>query len=136
MRVVAVLALLSLVAADARAARKPSASERAAVTAAVLTQVPDLPSSPAVVVVRRIVVSTVRPGRGSNFLRFAAAFGYGRDASGYPAGTRTAVVGLHRRTRGWIMIGYGPTRAVCREPQFFFGGRRAAILRDLGIRCH
>lgn len=135
MRVVAVLALLSLVAADAPAARKPSAGERAAVTGAVLTQVPDLPSSPAVVVVRRIVVSTVRPGRGSDFLRFAAAFGYGRDASGYPAGTRTAIVGLHRRTRGWIMIGYGSARAVCREPQFFVGGRRAAILRDLGVRC-
>lgn len=134
-RVFAALAVVAVLAVDAGAARKPTPTERTAVTYAVLTQVPEVPSSPAVVVVKRVVVSTVLPGPGSNFSRFAAAFVVARDASLYPAGPRTAVVGLHRRTRGWIMIGYGPGRVVCREPQFFFGGRRAAILRDLGVRC-
>jgi hypothetical protein len=134
-RVFAALAVVAVLAVDAGAVRKPTPAERAGVSYAVLTQVPELPSSPAVVVVKRVVVSTVRPGSSSNFSRFAAAFVFARDASLFPAGPRTAVVGLHRRTRGWIMIGYGPARVVCREPQFFFGGRRAAILRDLGIRC-
>lgn len=135
MRVALVLAVLALLAADAGAARKPTSAERAAVTLAVLAQVPDTPAYPASVVVRRVVVSTVRPGPRSAFSRFAAAFVVARDSSGYPPGPRTAVIGLQERTKGWIMVGYGPTRAVCREPQFFFGGRRAAILRDLGIRC-
>ena len=135
MRAALVLAVLAALAVDADAARKPTPAERAAVTLAVLTQVPDTPGYPATVIVRRIVVSTVPSGRSSNFSRFAAAFVVGRDASGYPPGPRTAVIGLHERTKGWIMVGYGPNRAVCREPQFFFGGRRAAILRDLGIRC-
>ena len=124
-----------LVATDAGAARKPTASERAAMAAAVLAQVPELPRSPAIVVLRRVVVSTVRPGASSSFSRFAAAFVTARDASPYPTGQRTGLLGLHERTKGWIMVGYGPDRAVCREPQLFFGGRRAAILRDLGIRC-
>jgi len=135
MRVALVLAVLALLAADAGAARKPTSAERAAVTLAVLTQVPDTAGNRAAVVVRRVVVSTVRPGPRSAFSRFAAAFVVARDSSGYPPGPRTAVIGLQERTKGWIMVGYGPNRAVCREPQSFFGGRRAAILRDLGIRC-
>ena len=135
MRAALVLAVLAVLAVDAHAARKPTPAEQAAVTLAVLTQVPDTTGYPATVVVRRIVVSTVRPGRSSNFSRFAAVFVIARDASGYAPGPRTAVVGLHERTKGWIMVGYGPNRAICREPQLFFGGRRAAILRDLGIRC-
>ena len=129
--VFAVLAVL----ADADAARTPTPAERAAVTLAVLAQVPDTAGNRAAVVVRRVVVSTVRPGPRSAFSRFAAAFVVARDSSGYPPGPRTAVIGLQERTKGWIMVGYGPNRAVCREPQSFFGGRRAAILRDLGIRC-
>ena len=135
MRAALILAVVALLAADARAARKPTSPERAAVTLAVLTQVPDTPAYPASVVIRRVVVSTVRPGASSTFSRFAAAFVVGRDSSGYPPGPRTAIIGLQERTKGWIMVGYGPNRAVCREPQLFFGGRRAAILRDLGIRC-
>ena len=135
MRAALVLALLCVLAADAGAARKPTAAERAAVTLAVLTQVPELPGSPAAVVVRRVVVSTVRPGRSASFSRFAAAFVVARDASPYPPGPRTAVIGLHERTKGWVLVGYGPNRVVCQEPQLFFGGRRAAVLRDLGVRC-
>ena len=129
------LVLAASLAVDAEAARKPSASENAAVTFAVTTQVPDVSDAPARVVIRRIVVSTVRPGAGSSFVRFAAAFGFARDASNYPAGERKAIVGLHRRTGGWIMVGWAPGLRVCEEPQFFFGGRRTTILRDLGIRC-
>ena len=132
---VAVLAVAALLTVDADAARKPTPAERAAVTYAVLTQVPEIPGSPAVVVLRRIVVSTVQPGHGSSFSRFAAASGFARDASGYPAGSRTALVGFHRRVQGWIMLDYRSSRAGCRKPQGYFGGRRAAILRDLGIRC-
>jgi hypothetical protein len=54
------------------------------VTLAVLTQVPEAPTSPAVVVVGRVDVSTVRPGRGSNLSRFAAASVIARDASSTP----------------------------------------------------
>jgi hypothetical protein len=135
MRVFAALTVVAALAVDAGAARKPNPSERAAVTFAVLTQVPEVPGSPAAVVVRRVIVSSVRPGSGSNFLQFAAAFVIARDSSLYPAGARIAVVGLHKHTKGWIMVGYGPSRAVCKVSQFFFGGRRSAILRDLGIRC-
>lgn len=135
MRVFAACAALAVLAVDAGAARKPTPSEHAAVTFAVVSQVPELPSSPATVVVKRVIVSTVRPGPSSSFVRFAAAFVVARDASLYPAGPRIAVLGLHK-AGWWNMVGYGPSRAVCREPQFFFGGRRAAILRDLGIRCN
>lgn len=131
----AVLAVLAVPTADTDAARKPTPAERAAVTLALLAQVPDTQGNRAAVVVRRIVVSSVRPGRSSNFSRFAAAFVVARDSSGFPPGPRTAVIGLNERTQGWIMVGYGPNRVVCKEPQLFFGGRRAAILRDLGIRC-
>jgi hypothetical protein len=134
MRVLVVVVVAAVLTLDAAASRKPTPAERAAVTVAVLTQVPEIPSSRATVVIRRVVVSTVRPGPRANFTRFAAAFVVARDASLFPPGPRTALIGLHRN--GYrIMVGYGPNRVVCRERQFFFGGRRAAILRDLGIRC-
>jgi hypothetical protein len=86
--------------------------------------------------VRSVVMSTVTPGPNSSFSSFAAVFGVAKDQSGlYPTGPRVALVGRHRRTRNWITIGYGVRPTICREPQSFFGGRRAAILRDLGIRC-
>jgi hypothetical protein len=132
--VLAVLAVAATLTLDAGASRKPTPAEKAALTVAVVTQVPDLPSHPAKIVVRRVVVSTVKPGPRANFTRFAAASVVADDFSLFPPGPRTAVIGLHRNGY-WIMVGYGPNRVVCKEPQFFFGGRRAAILRDLGIRC-
>ena len=133
---VALLTLAGTLAVDTAAARKPTASERAAVTLAVIQGIPHVDGFAAIFVVRRVVMSTVKPGSSSSFSSFAAAFGVAKDQSGlYPTGPRTALVGLHRRTRNWITVGYGVNRVVCREPQSFFGGRRAAILRDLGIPC-
>ena len=133
---VALLTLARAIAIDAVAARKPTPSERAGVTLAVIQGVPHVDGFAAIFVVRRVVMSTVKPGPNSSFSSFAAAFGIAKNQSGlYATGPRTALVGLHRRTKNWITIGYGVNRAVCREPQSFFGGRRAAILRDLGIRC-
>jgi hypothetical protein len=80
MRVLVVVVVAAVLTLDAAASRKPTPAERAAVTVAVLTQVPEIPSSRATVVIRRVVVSTVRPGPRANFTRFAAAFVVARDA--------------------------------------------------------
>jgi hypothetical protein len=123
-------------ATGAGAARKPTPSERAAITLAAIDAVPHVGGLAAIFVVRSVVVSTVKPGSGSSFSRFAAAVGVAKDQSGlYPTGPRIALLGLHRRTHNWIAVGYGVGRALCHEPQSFFGGRRGAILRDLGVRC-
>ena len=132
------VALMTLagITVDAVAARQPTPSERARVTLAVIQGVPHVDGFAAIFVVRRVVMSTVRPGPSSSFSSFAAAFGVAKDQSGlYPTGPRTALVGQHPRTRNWITVGYGVNPVICHEPQSFFGGRRAAILRDLGIRC-
>jgi hypothetical protein len=132
----ALVTVAGTLAVEASAARKPTPSERARVTLAVIEGIPHVDGFAAIFVVRRVVMSTVKPGPSSSFSSFAAAFGVAKDQSGlYSTGQRTALVGLHRRTRNWITIGYGVNRVVCREPQSFFGGRRAAILSDLGIRC-
>jgi hypothetical protein len=132
----AALILAATLASGAGAARKPTPSERAAITVAAIEGVPHVQGLVAFFVVRSVVVSTVKPGSNSSFSSFAAVFGVVRDQSGlFPTGPRIALVGRHRRTRNWITVGYGVRRSICREPQSFFGGRRAAILRDLGIRC-
>lgn len=135
MRLLVVLAAVAALAVDADAARKPTPREKAAVTLAVVMQVPQIEGVPALFLLKRVVVSTVRPGPGSTFSRFALAVGSARDQSGYPVGSRAALVGFHRRVPGWVVVDYAPRRVGCRKPQEFFGGRRAAILRDLGIRC-
>jgi hypothetical protein len=133
---VAALVLASGLAGDVDAARKPTPSERAAVTLAAIEAVPHVEGLAALFLVRRVVVSTVKPGASSTFSRFAAAFGVGKDQSGlYAPGSRIVLLGLHRRTRTWIAVDYGMSRVGCHEPQSFFGGRRVAILRDLGLRC-
>jgi len=122
--------------AGAHAARAPTPKERAALTAAVILQIPHVDGQAAFFLVRRVVMSTVEPGRSSTFMRFGAAYGIAKDQSGlYPTGSRTALVAVHRRTRNWIVVDFGVPRVGCTTPQSFFGGRRAAILRDLGIRC-
>ena len=132
----AALTLAATLASGAGAARKPTPSERAAITVAAIEGVPHVQGLVAFFVVRSVVMSTVNPGSNSSFSGFAAVFGVAKDQSGlFPTGPRIALVGRHRRTRNWITVGYGVRRAICREPQSFFGGRRAAILRDLGIRC-
>jgi len=106
------------------------------VTAAVIQGIPHVEGLVSFFLVRRLVVSTVSPGRSSSFSRFAVASGIAKDQSGvYPGGSRTVVVALHRGTGRWIVVAYGVRRVGCRSPQAFFGGRRASILRDLGIRC-
>ena len=132
----AALLIAVVLASGAGAARKPTPSERAAVTLAAIEGVPHVKGLAAIFIVRRVVMSTVKPGSNSSFSSFGAAFGVAKDQSGlYPAGPRIALVGRHRRTGNWITVGYGVSRVLCHEPQSFFGGRRAAILRDLGIRC-
>jgi hypothetical protein len=133
---VAALVLAATLASSAGAARKPTPSERAAITLAAIEGVPHVDGIAAIFVVRRVVMSTVRPGSNASFSSFGAAFGVAKDQSGlYPTGPRIALVGRHRRTRAWITVGYGVNRVLCHEPQSLFGGRRAAILRDLDIRC-
>ena len=105
-------------------------------TAAVIQGIPHVEGLVSFFLVRRLVVSTVSPGRSSSFSRFAVASGIAKDQSGlYPTGSRMALVAVHRRTRNWIVVDYGVRRVGCTTPQSLFGGRRAAILRDLGIRC-
>ena len=133
---VVALLLAATLASGAGAARKPTPSERAAITLAVIEGVPHVKGLAAIFVVRKVVMSTVKPGSNSSFSSFGAAFGVAKDQSGlFPTGPRIALVGRHRRTRNWITVGYGVSRVLCDEPQSFFGGRRAAILRDLGIGC-
>jgi hypothetical protein len=122
MRLFVVLAFVAALAVDADAARKPTTREKAAVTVAVATQTPD-----DLFILRRVVVSTVQPGSRSPYSRFAAAFGFARD--------QAALVALHRRYRSWAVVDYGSRRIGCHMSQIVFGGRRAAVLRDLGIRC-
>ncbi len=130
------LVLAATLASGAGAARKPTPSERTAITLAAIEGIPHVKGMAAIFVVRSIVMSTVKPGSSSSFSSFGAAFGVAKDQSGlYPTGPRIALVGRHRRTLNWITVGYGVSRVLCHEPQSFFGGRRAAILRDLGIRC-
>jgi hypothetical protein len=133
---VATFVLAAALASEVGAARKPTPSERAAVTLAAIEGVPQVQGIAAFFLVRSVVMSTVKPGSNSSFSSFAAVFGVAKDQSGlFPTGARIALVGRHRPTRHWITIGYGVPRTICHEPQSFFGGRRAAILRDLGIRC-
>jgi hypothetical protein len=56
MRVLVVVVVAAVLTLDAAASRKPTPAERAAVTVAVLTQVPEIPSS------RATVVRPPRPG--------------------------------------------------------------------------
>ena len=132
----AALVLASGLVGDVDAARKPTPSERAAVTLAAIEAVPHVKGFAALFLIRRVAVSTVKPGTSSTFSSFAAAFGVAKDQSGlYPPRSRIALVGRHRRTRSWIAVDYGTSRVGCHEPQGYFGGRRVAILRDLGLRC-
>jgi hypothetical protein len=126
-RILVVLALALVLAAvvvvDANAARRPTPRERAQIVLAVSNRV----SSPVVVVIRvdRIVVSTVSPGPGAPFTRFAVAVAAGR----------TALLGYYPSLKNWFVQSYGTKTAACRLHPSRFGGRRAAILRDLGLAC-
>jgi hypothetical protein len=140
-RVVLAVAVVAAVAGWAQptrgeAARPPTLKERTAIALAAVLGLPDTEMQSAFLLVRRVRVSTVRPGGSSSFVRFATAAGIARDQSGlYPTGPRTVLVALHRRTRRWTAIDFGISLVGCAKPQSYFGGRRAAILRDLGIRC-
>jgi hypothetical protein len=122
-RILVVLVLAAVVVADANAARRPTPRERAQIVLAVANRV----NSPVVVVIRadRIVVSTVLPGPGAPFTRFAVAVAVGR----------TALLGYYPSSKDWFVQSYGTKTAACRLHPSRFGGRRAAILRDLGLVC-
>jgi hypothetical protein len=123
-RILAVFALAAVLVVDANAARRPTARERSEIVSAVSTHI--LRNNPLVIVrVDRIVVSTVRPGPRAPFNRFAIAVGLGR----------TTLLGYYPDSKRWFVKGYGSTRAVCRTSPYIFGGRRAAILLDLGLDC-
>jgi hypothetical protein len=121
-RILVALAVAAVLVADANAARRPTPRERAQIVLAVSNRV----TSPVVVIrVDRIVVSTVMPGPGAPFTRFAVAVASGR----------TALLGYYPSSKDWFVQSYGTKTAACRLHPSRFGGRRAAILRDLGIAC-
>jgi hypothetical protein len=122
MRIFVALTAAAVLAGDANAARPPTPRERAQIVLAVSNRV----TSPVVVIrVDRIVVSTVMPGPGAPFTRFAVAVASGR----------TALLGYYPSSTNWFVQSYGTKTAACRLHPSRFGGRRAAILRDLGIAC-
>jgi hypothetical protein len=121
-RILVALGVAAVLVVDASAARRPTPRERAQIVLAVSNRV----NSPVVVIrVDRIVVSTVSPGFGAPFTRFAVAV----------AGGRTALLGYYPSSKDWFVQSYGSTSAACRLHPSRFGGRRTAILRDLGLAC-
>ena len=122
MRILVALAVAAVLVVDANAARRPTPRERVQIVLAVSNRV----NSPVVVIrVDRIVVSTVSPGPGAPFTRFAVAVASGR----------TALLGYYPSSKDWFVQSYGSKSAACRLHPSRFGGRRAAILRDLGLAC-
>lgn len=133
---VALIAALATVGAmQGDAARSPTPLERADVVRAFLIRLEH--DAPAVTMrVSRVAVSTKQPRAHSIYSRFAVLHALGRDRSGRLVGSPLqGLVGFSRRFQTWVVINYGSTEVGCSEPQAFFGGRRAAILRDLGLGC-
>jgi hypothetical protein len=60
----------------------------------------------------------------------------GQDPGGNPLDTLYAILGYSRRYHVWAMLGYGTNDVSCDRPAALFGGRRKAILKDLGVPCH
>jgi hypothetical protein len=120
---------------SATASRPPDSTERADIVRAVLIRLET--DSPSVTIhVNRVVVATKQPRARSKYSVFAAAHALGRDGTGHLVGSPlTALVGYSRRFRTWVTITYGSDQVGCGAPQLLFGGRRAAILRDLGLGC-
>jgi hypothetical protein len=131
------VSLLALAAAGlAAASRNPSAAERAAIAKAVLLQLEHDAPTVRTMVDNRVKVSTVAPPASSTYLRFALAGASGVDASGQAVQGAAVLVGFSRRYHGWFVLTYGSDLGLpCNYPQVWFGGRRTAILADLGIRC-
>jgi len=124
MRILAVVAVAIVLAFDANAARRPTTREQAEIVHAVAMHFER--ANPLVLVrVDQIVISTVQPGPRTGFTRFAIAVGLGR----------TALLGYYPSSKAWYVKSYGSKRAACRTSPYLFGGRRAAIFRDLGIKC-
>jgi hypothetical protein len=121
--------------ASLSAARSPLPRERAEIARAVRIQVER--DSPTVMIrANRVIVSTKLPGSRSIYSRFAAVSATGRDRAGRLVGSPLdALVAYSRRFQVWVVISYGSSEVGCREPQLFFGGRRAQILRDLNLSC-
>ena len=124
MRTLVACAVALVLVVDANAARRPTPHERAAIALAVVNQV-QRDNLLIVIRVDRIVVSTVQPGPGSPFARFAIASAF----------DGVALLGFYPSAKGWFVQSYGPRETVCQIRASRFGGRRAAILRDLGLSC-
>ena len=118
------LAIALVLVVDASASRRATPRERVEVVLALTTYVQR--QNPVLIVrLDRIVVSTVQPGSSTGFTRFAVAGALGR----------IALLGYYPSSKAWFVQTYGSQAAVCRTHPSRFGGRRAAILRDLGLRC-
>ena len=124
MRILVVFAVALVFVVDANASRRPTPRERGDIVLALTRHVQR--HNPLVIVrLDRIVVSTVQPGPSTGFTRFAVAGGLGR----------MALLGYYASSKAWFVQTYGSQGAVCRTHPSRFGGRRAAILRDLGLSC-
>jgi hypothetical protein len=120
----------------AMASRRPSLTERAGIARAVLLQLEHDAPTIRTTVDSAIKVSTVAPGSTSTYVRFALAGASGVDASGQAVQGAAALVGFSRHYHQWFVLTYGSDLGLpCNYPQAWFGGRRSAILADLGVRC-
>ncbi|MDQ3085633.1 MAG: hypothetical protein M3Q67_02380 [Actinomycetota bacterium] len=124
MRALVAFAVALVFVVDASAARRPTPRDRAAIVLAVANQVQR--ENPVILIrIDRIVVSTVQPGPGAPFARFAIAFTPGN----------MALLGFYPSAKDWFVQSYGSKRTVCQTRASRFGGRGTAILRDLGLTC-
>jgi hypothetical protein len=129
------VAISMIVASDAGASRSPTTAERKQIAREVLIELEaDNPVLP--IRVKRVVISTQRPGATSPYSKFALANFTALDAKGDPLDEIYGILGYSKRFRAWHVIGYGSDDVGCdAQDAALFGGRRAAILRDLGPTC-
>ncbi len=120
---------------DAGASRRASAGEKQHITRQVLIELErDNPVLP--IRVTRIRLSTQRPGATSPYSKFAIANFTALDERGDPLDEIYGLLAYSKRFKAWTMIGYGSDDVGCAPSEAqLFGGRRAAILRDLGVPC-
>ena len=133
--VAALVLFLPLTASAATTQRNPTPNERSALTRSVLASLElDSPTIP--IKVLAIRVSTQPPGAASVYSKFATVEFTGLSESGEQLDTISGFLGYSRRLKVWTMIEYGSSgENGCVRPAALFGGRKVAILGDLGARC-
>ena len=133
---IALIAASLLVASEAGASRRPTTIEKREVSREMLVEVErDSPTVPTRVIAVR--VSTIRISATSPYSKFAVVALSGYNERGEPIGdSMHGVLGYSKRYRAWTIIGYGSSEVACDRADLpLFGGQRAAILRDLGLRA-